>query len=182
MSRDPLFCGLSPRLRGNLGLASHNCPDMGSIPAPAGEPVLWANLRDNITVYPRACGGTRTRCRSPATGRGLSPRLRGNRSPPPPAASPRRSIPAPAGEPPRWMSGVRLYPVYPRACGGTELAIRWGLTVPGLSPRLRGNLCRCQSQVSPWGSIPAPAGEPRRNEWAMTWDRVYPRACGGNRR
>ena len=91
--------GLSPRVRGNLvvdvGAQLHD----GSIPAGAGEPAPTARAASRLQVYPRGCGGTRTSRGStrppgvyprgcggtrppPAeatTGRGLSPRVRGNR-------------------------------------------------------------------------------------------------------
>ena len=52
-------------------------------------------------------------------------------------------------------------------------------SLPGLSPRLRGNhvkepLCHCCSR-----SIPAPAGEPVAFMARPINSQVYPRACGG---
>ena len=90
--------GLSPRVRGNLGLESPFALPKRSIPACAGEPsdggttpviersipacagepfTAWVRCQDS-TVYPRVCGGT-----SPSVNRrfartGLSPRVRGN--------------------------------------------------------------------------------------------------------
>ena len=50
---------------------------------------------------------------------------------------------------------------------------------PGLSPRVRGNLAGRPGAHRPEGSIPACAGEPRR-DLAKTKSRaVYPRVCGG---
>ncbi len=49
----------------------------------------------------------------------------------------------------------------------------------GLSPRLRGNPHHALRPRGPLGSIPAPAGEPRRCGPCAGWRRVYPRACGG---
>ena len=112
---------------------------------------------------------------------GLSPRLRGNRQPGCAEVGGPGSIPAPAGEPTcRALSSVDRS-VYPRACGGTPLAIRIWPVLIGLSPRLRGNR-RYELQAERVnGSIPAPAGEPRllQHAWRTRW--VYPRACGGTR-
>ena len=77
------------------------------------------------------------------------------------------------------MPHVIMVQVYPRACGGTRLAIwrnRWNT---GLSPRVRGNpptywtRPRCRP-----GSIPARAGEPTHRTAGLSV-KVYPRACGG---
>ena len=71
-------------------------------------------------VYSRACGGTQTRSTSSKPCRGLSPRVRGNRSTWGVPSWGRRSIPARAGEPRSWMRLTCLHEVYPRACGGTQ--------------------------------------------------------------
>ena len=52
------YFGLSPRLRGNLGLRAARLTICGSIPAPAGEPFNLPLAISHTTVYPRACGGT----------------------------------------------------------------------------------------------------------------------------
>ena len=48
-----------------------------------------------------------------------------------------------------------------------------------LSPRVRGNRLAAECHAAHNGSIPARAGEPRRVAPVQTWQRVYPRACGG---
>ena len=69
--------------------------------------------------------------------------------------------------------------VYPRVCGGTPCRVACVPSLPGLSPRVRGNLNVTPSQVDTMGSIPACAGEPGsvRRRWGII--RVYPRVCGG---
>ena len=49
----------------------------------------------------------------------------------------------------------------------------------GLSPRVRGSLCRPPAEPPGRGSIPACAGEPRSVETTGCHARVYPRVCGG---
>ena len=72
--------GLSPRMRGNPGYSTFASTWRGSIPAYAGEPLqrplrfCWA------PVYPRVCGGTGGQLREFQIFRGLSPRMRGNRT------------------------------------------------------------------------------------------------------
>ena len=111
--------GLSPRVRGNhifeAGLASYE----RSIPARAGEPVRPRAVPPHARVYPRACGGTCLWMEPPPTGRGLSPRVRGNRFRGFLQVCPHGSIPARAGEPTRRGTSSSGAGVYPRACGGT---------------------------------------------------------------
>ena len=123
---------------------------------------------------------------TPAIVNGLSPRLRGNPPLPHGPTRPIRSIPAPAGEPWSVTSRPSSSGVYPRACGGTEswtdrgkgqfwglspcacggtLTFEWAATGGvGLSPRLRGNLANGRRRRGDHGSIPAPAGEPRKDK------------------
>ena len=50
--------GLSPRMRGNqLSLDAEN-PELGSIPAHAGQPMTRREKQNSSRVYPRACGAT----------------------------------------------------------------------------------------------------------------------------
>ena len=153
--------GLSPHLRGNqLRAAIMNDP-IGSIPAPAGEPMPPHGYGADFGVYPRTCGGT---CRSlvgSGNGRGLSPHLRGNRDEASEPAIGPGSIPAPAGEP-------------TVACNSDEVH-----GVEGLSPHLRGNQGLPESNSPFERSIPAPAGEPTVDTNLCNVKPVYPRTCGG---
>ena len=92
-------------------------------------------------------------------GRGLSPRLRGNRAQIGDLHSQTGSIPAPAGEPRQPGPALSRHRVYPRACGGTFLLM------------LR----------SVRGSIPAGAGEPSRESAGRQLAGVYPRGRGGTK-
>ena len=155
--------GLSPRGRGNLSQCSKIHLPRRSIPAWAGEPPAPPLSPRPIAVYPRVGGGTgrtssgllRSIGLSPR-GRGepfepcwwlsgtsgLSPRGRGNPLLGPPMPTPKRSIPAWAGEPrcPHgWLSHRK---VYPRVGGGTDRVAVEGPHQGGLSPRGRGNLQR----------------------------------------
>ena len=171
--------GLSPRLRGNRQAEHVTRASWGSIPAPAGEPAHVASSVCLPWVYPRACGGTGLPRHCAAATAGLSPRLRGNLQETFARPIGRRSIPAPAGEPPLRVLRIAPVTVYPRACGGTGAERHRPHRVRGLSPRLRGNLVPLPQNGSSTGSIPAPAGEPRRLRRAHPQHAVYPRACGG---
>ena len=171
--------GLSPRVRGNRpqrGQVEH----VGrSIPARAGEPVNMESRGSDKRVYPRACGGTRSVPHSAFWLSGLSPRVRGNR-----LRCARRclwlgSIPARAGEPNPSSNSPTASTVYPRACGGTLMRARVFRVSCGLSPRVRGNLALHHGGLTGVGSIPARAGEPKREPGHRIRVAVYPRACGG---
>ncbi len=115
----PAHYGLSPRVRGNRHWEIPGHTSAGSIPACAGEPCPTWPGPGTSGVYPRVCGGTDQVTQSGASGLGLSPRVRGNRS----CASQTRywagSIPACAGEPRRRVPAIPNAAVYPRVCGGT---------------------------------------------------------------
>ena len=233
---DNVTAGLSPRLRGNQGRMSGAVLG-GSIPAPAGEPEQSSGthlLRRRSIPAPAG----EPRSQGPGTGiRGLSPRLRGNRTrgrteseADAAGLSPRlRGNPARQSINPRcWGLSPRLRGNLPEGGGPASDSDRLGLSprlrgnpwrgipVPfglsprlrgnprisppaaivrdGLSPRLRGNppgvpagrdagvyprACGGMSMArSGCGSIPAPAGEPKRYR-QVARPRVYPRACGG---
>ena len=133
-------------------------------------------------VYPRVCGGTPVDGAVQEKVMGLSPRVRGNLGAPRPAVPPPRSIPACAGEPRPALVPASSLEVYPRVCGGTPQTEQYIATMPGLSPRVRGNLGVLRPKTLPPGSIPACAGEPPSPEREPRTGRVYPRVCGGTQR
>ncbi len=171
--------GLSPRVRGNRRRNAAAALRSGSIPACAGEPSAACGMAASCRVYPRVCGGTSTKHIADWPPMGLSPRVRGNPSPPARRGRPCGSIPACAGEPPAPRRAAKRWRVYPRVCGGTNWPPRRRHGAPGLSPRVRGNRDRLGVALLPLGSIPACAGEPRTVNHCLTEARVYPRVCGG---
>ena len=171
--------GLSPRVRGNLGLCVKDWRFVGSIPACAGEPPPTTTRRVRVWVYPRVCGGTVLVARLVDGFYGLSPRVRGNHKENKLAPDLQRSIPACAGEPSSRAGKRGRDGVYPRVCGGTYLSYLDKLLFRGLSPRVRGNLMRRFGARFRSGSIPACAGEPPRARRGRGQQRVYPRVCGG---
>ena len=70
--------GLSPRVRGNRLLDRRSEIGMGSIPASAGEPLVYTLFNGQGRVYPRECGGTANAVQTLEDNGGLSPRVRGN--------------------------------------------------------------------------------------------------------
>ena len=112
-----------------------------------------------LLVYPRVCGGTGKHICVAPCGRGLSPRVRGNRGALDLTTGKTRSIPACAGEPLRVMG--------------------FPCSRAGLSPRVRGNPPAGALRVPSPGSIPACAGEPFLRDASTGNQKVYPRVCGG---
>ncbi len=171
--------GLSPRVRGNLHPARPRRRGPGSIPAGAGEPYDAARLAPVSPVYPRGCGGTVGLEQVEVSGRGLSPRVRGNPQGLRPAGVRHRSIPAGAGEPRAWSGRRAPTRVYPRGCGGTGMMEGPKTRAEGLSPRVRGNLSLRELVTENERSIPAGAGEPHGALMSSARHEVYPRGCGG---
>ena len=171
--------GLSPRVRGNLDGRSARRYDPGSIPACAGEPSMSVIVIPLKAVYPRVCGGTAAGRFDGIGLRGLSPRVRGNRSSASVRADAQRSIPACAGEPGMLKRRRNGLPVYPRVCGGTRKVTIWSAVIEGLSPRVRGNRWSKHPAYNRARSIPACAGEPSPCRPDTEHPAVYPRVCGG---
>ena len=132
--------GLSPRVRGNLRPDRPRRRLRGTIPACAGEPPARLTAHPPAEDYPRVCGGTQTLQLRHWQTQGLSPRVRGNLRPDRPRRGLCGTIPACAGEPPPLRPGATSSKDYPRVCGGTDSSTAVSRTVPGLSPRVRGNL------------------------------------------
>ena len=64
-------------------------------------------------------------------------------------------------------------------CGGTAGLLPLTVVGTGLSPRVRGNHDDDDDSRSRDRSIPACAGEPRREMPGWAVPQVYPRVCGG---
>ena len=170
--------GLSPRIRGNRPHYRHRHNYQGSIPAHTGKPSFSFSSSSRYWVYPRAYGETYCAGRSTRRVRGLSPRIRGNRSRGQHRIARIRSIPAHTGKPDVGVGIVGLLRVYPRAYGETMQGRLAGNVQPGLSPRIRGNL-QPNIKVHVFsGSIPAHTGKPLAGEGGFARQRVYPRAYG----
>ena len=151
----------------------------GSIPANAGEPSAHHGRDRVVRVYPRERGGTAAIFLLPSSVRGLSPRTRGNPHHLQRHAQINGSIPANAGEPPITFREILPTGVYPRERGGTQATGEVLDLSAGLSPRTRGNRRSHVAQRPYHGSIPANAGEPRRDGRGPAEGGVYPRERGG---
>ena len=174
----PSARGLSPRIRGNHLRFKPAGERLGSIPAHTGKPVSGDGIRGAPGVYPRAYGETSSRIPSSVFSRGLSPRIRGNRSPVTGYAEHLGSIPAHTGKPRSSWPRRATARVYPRAYGETFLSPKNLSPTTGLSPRIRGNLTDQGFEYLEMGSIPAHTGKPAHPVAWQSTCRVYPRAYG----
>ena len=132
--------GLSPRMRGNRYGRYTRSERARSIPTHAGKPNRLPKENNRSGVYPHACGETRYSGRLNSGARGLSPRMRGNRSFGDSFFSGSGSIPTHAGKPQVPDHRLLAMRVYPHACGETPPATVSSRLLLGLSPRMRGNL------------------------------------------
>ena len=158
--------GLSPRARGNALQHFGRRHRRGSIPASAGERGGQGCRYPQTWVYPRERGGTCELLERNLDFQGLSPRARGNACHRLLKIQLSGSIPASAGERVSHCAITFAYRVYPRERGGTILIAGYVAGRLGLSPRARGNDCKCKWRDHDYGSIPASAGE-RLALWPM---------------
>ena len=112
--------GLSPRVRGNLGVTlSHDVPKW-PIPACAGQPGFELLSEPATRAYPRVCGATEQTEDDSARDQGLSPRVRGNQVNLLEVPASLGPIPACAGQPTPRPTASGGDGAYPRVCGATS--------------------------------------------------------------
>ena len=170
--------GSSPRVRGTPERPAHHVRRARFIPACAGNSASATWRIGEDTVHPRVCG----ELPSPAPARGYqggsSPRVRGTHWRGRSAATPRRFIPACAGNSSRSALHFAGLAVHPRVCG--ELAARIAIQswASGSSPRVRGTLGPPLAGPAPDRFIPACAGNSMRRSRSRSGRSVHPRVCG----
>ena len=111
--------GLSPRGRGNQGVQDTDRVPIGSIPAWAGQPIVYHGGCMCREVYPRVGGATAPAVPPSGLNQGLSPRGRGNHVQVDPEPLTAGSIPAWAGQPTHYSRKLIQNRVYPRVGGAT---------------------------------------------------------------
>ncbi len=132
--------GLSPRVRGNRFLSQEQDEVSRSIPACTGKPADVGCIGVTSWVYPRVYGETLSWRYIKPHIEGLSPRVRGNQCHLETILRSRRSIPACTGKPVSSCPECTSPKVYPRVYGETGVRSGTAISMPGLSPRVRGNL------------------------------------------
>ena len=113
--------GLSPLARGNRLQLGGFTTSSGTIPARAGEPILYFNSKFQDGDYPRSRGGTFILLTKWFHIQGLSPLARGNRLQLGGFTTSSGTIPARAGEPILYFNSKFQDGDYPRSRGGTAI-------------------------------------------------------------
>ncbi len=140
--------------------------------------LLLSNGRPHGMVYPRAYGATANAGAAYAAGKGLSPCVRGYRSPLLEEVPLVGSIPVCTGLPRRGQDSILNYRVYPRVYGATGKGVRRTRNRRGLSPCVRGYHLRARAPRVAHGSIPVCTGLPRTPKTILPKWGVYPRVYG----
>ncbi len=174
--------GLSPQVRGTLGCAVVDAPEVRFIPAGAGNTWSASGGPNPCPVYPRRCGEHCHGMPLQTITSGLSPQVRGTPDCHWHYAGDYRFIPAGAGN----TGGENLLPVlfavYPRRCGEHLGAHGPGRRQRGLSPQVRGTRQRQLAHGANPRFIPAGAGNTSRSRAGGPRRSVYPRRCGEHTR
>jgi len=173
--------GPSPRARGSLGHRCLRSAWSGSIPACAGQSRTMPRCSSKEEVHPRVRGAVGRPFHAGGRRLGPSPRARGS-----PAASghaPARpgSIPACAGQSPLPRARTSRDTVHPRVRGAVSYASSRLSMMVGPSPRARGSRLVEGPRGRGRGSIPACAGQSRRQAAVSRCSRVHPRVRGAVR-
>ena len=170
--------GLSPRVRGIRSRSRPKSCRQRSIPACTGNPHLAVHRARRQGVYPRVYGESWHTELPARTGTGLSPRVRGIPVKVLRVVVGEGSIPACTGNPLSHSCSSTAFRVYPRVYGESRNGVLGGLSVEGLSPRVRGIPYALGVRRRSAGSIPACTGNPCRDRGGRRRRRVYPRVYG----
>ena len=175
---NPPMSGSSPRGRGTLLVALALDDGHRFIPARAGNTRPPASGTRPSPVHPRAGGEHFISSRWTAALYGSSPRGRGTRREAVRRPSPRRFIPARAGNTAPCQIFRKVLTVHPRAGGEHEMQMRRQVRRCGSSPRGRGTPRSSQSRPDNSRFIPARAGNTIAAVSAEMLLPVHPRAGG----
>ena len=169
----------SPRVRGTLDDQARVAEVHRIIPACAGDAMSATRSRCLAPDHPRVCGGRANTASDGSEQTGSSPRVRGTRQRRSSTNSPKRIIPACAGDAEPGTCPTRPCTDHPRVCGGRTLALGSPLDDIGSSPRVRGTLSRAGLTVEEARIIPACAGDAAHRACRRWRTTDHPRVCGG---
>ena len=148
------------------------------IPACAGNSLHQYRSVRRCSVHPRVCGEQTQPEKSPGTGIGSSPRVRGTVLRVSTNWKRWRFIPACAGN--RRCSPLNLATcaVHPRVCGEQRPGLKIEDLNPGSSPRVQGTVSPRSLDSGRGRFIPACAGNRKIDLIFTTRQSVHPRVCG----
>ena len=157
-TRNGLYFGSSPRVRGAVHLGQLDRPVDGIIPARAGSRRTAARSSATTSDHPRACGEQIVLRAHLRTNDGSSPRVRGAVQRHSHERGVRRIIPARAGSRSRSGRTHLADKDHPRACGEQTSRTSPPMLSSGSSPRVRGAGALDSACTVSYGIIPARAG------------------------
>ena len=169
-------------MRGTPHDVDHGAPELGIIPAYAGNTFIPRSINIFSQDHPRICGEHCERTNASSLSTGSSPHMRGTHCKKSYYRGGKGIIPAYAGNT-YPSAGIRSYTWdHPRICGEHSSVSGPSGNPLGSSPHMRGTRPNCRLRRSSSGIIPAYAG----NTWtpsispALPWD--HPRICGEHSR
>ena len=148
------------------------------IPAGAGNSGAGGFRGQRGAVHPRRCGEQAGKPRWTPALTGSSPQVRGTGPGAEVGATPRRFIPAGAGNSSTGGAQRSIMPVHPRRCGEQSKAHRQNRSKSGSSPQVRGTAGPGFAPGSGRRFIPAGAGNRPSPMPRGRWWTVHPRRCG----
>ena len=170
--------GSSPRVRGTLPTARCRSTAPWFIPAGAGNAWKSKCMKSKVPVHPRGCGERRVMTAGPSCVSGSSPRVRETRRCPARGSTPRRFIPAGAGNADGRADGETHAAVHPRGCGERITKTTMTDCSDGSSPRVRGTPPNDRVLGDSLRFIPAGAGNAPERRHVVDQVAVHPRGCG----
>ena len=145
-------------MRGTPDLFFQIIQRLGIIPAYAGNTIMRAILESGNRDHPRVCGEHSPKRAGATMVRGSSPRMRGTLRLPAVAVFGHGIIPAYAGNTGFAAIGKTVGRDHPRVCGEHSNVLTPCRVTTGSSPRMRGTPGILRLGASPFGIIPAYAG------------------------
>ena len=151
---------------------------MRIIPADAGSTAAGRHRSAGQADHPRGCGEHRRHRLLPGIYEGSSPRMRGARRDPLPAAQGMGIIPADAGSTGRQGRPQGPAEDHPRGCGEHTSSTPTSRLPRGSSPRMRGARAMRGKLPGGLGIIPADAGSTTSIPKRYSRHTDHPRGCG----
>ena len=165
-------------MRGTLSKTCTPRPELGIIPAYAGNTGVRQTGRPTDGDHPRVCGEHPASYDAGIGGVGSSPRMRGTLQNAIEIRVGAGIIPAYAGNTTSYHLFRRDRRDHPRVCGEHPVTTPDSDTVAGSSPRMRGTLPLQSNPAKDGGIIPAYAGNTRPRPSMASTTRDHPRVCG----
>ena len=170
--------GSSPHVRGTLGHRVDRVPQLGIIPACAGNTIRFCGFRLCFRDHPRMCGEHMKTHDAEGYQAGSSPHVRGTLYDVRPWLARLGIIPACAGNTFVAFEFEGRYRDHPRMCGEHRLMPAEVTASTGSSPHVRGTRLVAWCDARLVGIIPACAGNTMPCRRIVGFRGDHPRMCG----